>query len=463
MTVKKGENEAEYSTKKTLTYSLAGFTDVILFQFFTFLIFTFYYSVVQLDVNTITVIFIIWSIWNAFNDPFLGAISDKTSTKWGRRKPYIIAGLFPLLIVNILLWTPPIPADASTAIYFLAIIIIWEFFYTMYSLNQTSLFPEMFRDLEQRRKANTSIQFFQIMSLLIAFILPSVFIPKYDDPQYYSEFMITGIVISIICLVSGIVFIKYGIKERIEFSRDPEGAPSFINSLKYSLKNKSFRTYILGVFAFWYAFDLLPTIIPLYGDFVLGVDDSFVLSLLLATGFISAAFFVFLWRFIVGKLGAKKAFLLALASFIITLIPFMFISDPILGFISFAILGIGLSGALIVRDVAMSAIIDEDELKTGIRREAGFYGINGFMVKLSNVAVFISIALVFNSVGWEIFDPVGTTQETIVGLRILIFVFPSVFLGIGILSMLRFPITKEKYEQITDEVRKLHEEKLKRI
>ncbi len=137
----------------------------------------------------------------------------------------------------------------------------------------------------------------------------------------------------------------------------------------------------------------------------------------------------------------------------------MFISDAISAFIAFFILGIGIAGALIVRDVTISAIIDEDELKTGTRREGGFYGINGFIVKLSNVFVFITIAIVFNSVGWAIFDPVGTTEETIFGLRSLMFIFPAIFLGIGIIAILKFPITKEKYNQITEDVRKLHEQK----
>ncbi|MFX0071006.1 MAG: MFS transporter [Candidatus Hermodarchaeota archaeon] len=463
MSIDNNSSDLEYSTKNSTFYAFAGLTDVIFFQFFTFLIFTFYYAVVGLDINLITLAFIIWSIWNAINDPLLGTLSDKSNTKWGRRKPFIIAGVYPLVIVNILLWTPLRASPLITFFYFLIIMIIWEFFYTMYSVNQTALFPEMFRDLDQRTKANTIVQFFQIISLMIAFILPSFFIPKYDDPQYYTNYMYAGIALSIICGITATIFIKFGIKERPEFSKEHETAPSFIESLKYTFKNKAFRTYIVATFALWYAFGMLPTITPLYGSFVLGIDDSFILSLFLATAFISAAIFVFIWKPILRKFGAKKTYLYILATFIITLAPFMFISDMTSAFIAYFCLGIGLSGAMIIRDVSISAIIDEDELNTGTRREASYYGINGFMVKLTNVFVFISIALVFNSVGWAVFDPVGTSEETIFGLRSLMFLFPAFFLLLGFISMLKFPIDKEKYDQLSLEARKLHEVKKEKV
>ena len=453
-----------YSTKKAVFYSFAGFTDVVLFQFFTFLVFTFYYAVVGLHIFYITLGFAIWSVWNALNDPMLGAISDRTSTKWGRRKPFIVIGIIPLLIINILLWTPPLGSDQVIIfIYFLIIIILWEFFYTMWSLNQTSLFPELFRDLEQRAKANTIIQFFQIISLIIAFIFPSFFIPKYDDPQYRANYLVAAIVISIICMVSATIFIKFGLKERKEFSEDPKSAPSFFRSLKYTLGNKAFRFYIVGVFSLWFVFGMVPTIVALYGSVVLGIDNSLILSLLLATGFISAAFFVFLWRVVIRKLGVKKCFLAAILVLIITLSPFMFITDTISAFISFVCLGIGLSGALIVRDVAISVIIDQDEIKNGIRREAGFYGINGFMVKLTNVAVIICIALVFYGTDMLIFDPGSISAENVFGLRSLMFIFPAIFLILGLISMFFFPITKEKYEELTDEARKLHQQKREKL
>jgi GPH family glycoside/pentoside/hexuronide:cation symporter len=450
--------EEEYTLKKAVLYSFAGFTDVIFLQFFTFLIFTFYYSVVGLHVGLISLGFIIWSIWNAINDPMLGAISDRSGMKMGRRKPFIIIGLIPLLIVNVLLWTPPLEPKSLSFVYFLIVIIVWELFYTMYSLNQTSLFPEMFRDLDQRSKANTSIQFFQVISLLIAFLLPGIFIPDYKNPDYYSDYIISAIVISIICAIGGFIFIRYGLKERVEFSKEYVSAPSFKKALKYTFAHKSFKRYLWGNFSMWYAFNMIPTIMPLYGAICLGAEGM-VLSLILGTGFVAAAIFVFPWRFLINKLGAKGSYILSLIVFIITLIPLFFINTIALGFIFFAVLGFGLAGVLIVRDVTISAIIDEDELKNGVRREANFYGINGFFVKFSNVVVFLSIAIVFIGSDWAIFDIESITNATEIGLRSLMVIFPIFFLILGIIAMRGFPIDKERYDNLTMEARRLHTEK----
>jgi Na+/melibiose symporter-like transporter len=264
---------------------------------------------------------------------------------------------------------------------------------------------------------------------------------------------------AIIVGVSGGIFIKFGIKERLEYLKDSEKAPQIISSIKISLNNKAFRKNLVAYFTIYYVFGILPVITPLYGRFVLNIENSFILSLLLGVSFISAAIFTVFWRYISLKFGVKNGMLIALISFIFTLLPFMFINDIIGAFIAYIFVGLGISGAMFFRIIAASAIIDEDELITGIRREGAYMGSLILMNRLSIIAVFLSISLVFNIIGWTVFNPKLANEETILGLRSLMFIFPAVVLFIGVLSMLKFPINKERYEQIKIEIDRIHQEK----
>ncbi len=449
----------KYSNKKGILFGIGQFSDAIASQMFTIYVFTFYYSIIDLDINLITFGFILWSVWNAINDPLLGALSDRTKTKWGRRTPYMFASIIPLCIVIILLWTPPIDSAISSFIYFLVIMVLFDTFYTMYDLNYCALFPEMFQDLSVRAKASAFKQIFTVLGLLFAFLIPTFIITDLTDSAYITEYFYAGIVMSTIIFIGAIITIKFGIKERTEFSEDYKTAPSIITSLKYSLKNKSFRIFIIMNVAYWYVVGMLPIIVPLYGKTVLGINDATLLGLMLGLAFISAALFMALWRFIVVKVGMKKGVMISMVVFIITLAPFMLIFDITTAFIAFFFAGIGISGAIYFGDILLAAIIDEDELTIGTRRDGGYYGINALLTKLSTILVILSINVVFNSVGWATFDPVGTTDYTIFGLRSLMFIFPAVALLIGLIAIRKFPITKEKYDEIKLKLENLHNEK----
>ena len=464
MNVEKSNSSEKISKKTAIFYSFAGISDTMSYQMFTFYIFNFYFAVKLLPLEWVTIGFIIWTIWNAINDPLIGALSDRTSTKWGRRKPYIVCGIIPTCIILILLWTPPLTdSNISIFIYFLIIINLFDTFYTMYSLNQTSLFPEMFQNLEQRTKANNYVQIFNIIGLLFAAILPSLFVSEYVEPGHEMEYISASIFMAIIAIIFAFIFIVFGLKERKEYSKDPETAPSFFNSVKFTFKNKPFRIYVITNLAVWYIFGLIPIINPYFLRFNLNISDALTQSLFLALIFVSAIVFMLLWSKIFAKKGVKNGELIALGSVIITLMPFLLIWNIIGAIFAYIIVGFGFAGIMFGRDVMMSTIIDYDELETGIRREGAYYGVNALIIRLSTIAVYLSIALVFGTIGWKIYDPTIVTEWTHVGLRILMCILPSIAIGLGILSLIRFPITKEKDMEIKKKLEAMHKEKKAKV
>jgi GPH family glycoside/pentoside/hexuronide:cation symporter len=396
-------------------------------------------------------------------------LSDRTHTKRGRRIPWIIAAIGPLSLIMFLLFSPPLTFGVESTvvnfIYFFIIIIVFEFFYTMFSINQTSLFPEQFIDKDVRGKVNSIKQIFSVFGLIVAAILPSLFMKDPMVEDALPNWMVFSIILAIITFIFGFLFIRYGAKEKVEFKEDYKMAPGLFESIKLCVKSKSFRWYIPAEIANWFVYGMLPTVIPLYGRYVLGIEaESIELSILLGIGFISAAIFIIFWRWVAKKIGPRKAWMFSLSTWILTLLPFLFINSFEQGLIFFFIMGIGLAGSMVLIDLIVSDIIDEDEVNTGIRREAAYYGTNALFLRFSTVFVFLSVGFVFAGFGWEEYEPLSNDQALLViALKILMVALPAIALGIGVLALYKYPLDGERLKNVKEKLRELHQEKKSKI
>ncbi len=462
----KKREKSKFSYKKAASYGIGQLSDIASYQTFTFLTFTFYFAVVGFEIGWITLGFVIWSIWNSFNDTFIGYLSDRTHTRWGRRFPWIMLSLAPIAILLVLLFTPPITFGddgyVSNYAYFIIIIILFELFFTMYDINYTSLYPEIFISEEERTKGNNVRQLFAIFGLIAAFILPGVFISSYTSPKP-GEYPLFGLIVGIIVIIPGLIFLKLSPKERTEFKHDYKTAPNFFNAIKFCVKSKSFIRYIPAEIANWFVYGMLPTIVPLYAEFILGFTNPLMISLLLGLTFISAALFMtILWKPLVQRMGPRKSWLISMSIWIISLAPLFFLGPhmEVAAFIIFFLIGIGLSGSLYIIDIVIADIVDEDEVNSGIRREGGYYGVNIFFQRFATVFVFLIIGPVFLIADYDKFAPVNIPD---LGLRSLMFIFPAIALLIAIIAIYFYPLDGEKLREIKEKKGKLHQEKISKI
>ncbi|MHA1650770.1 MAG: MFS transporter [Candidatus Helarchaeota archaeon] len=466
-------SEIKYGFGVKFAHGIGNLVSQMTYQMFSFLIFTFYWAVVKLDINVITMGYIIWSIWNALNEPLAGYISDRTKSRWGRRIPYIAVSIIPLALIMVFLWTPVslLPRDLGNFIYFMVIIIAFDGVYTFAFMSHTALFPEMFQDEKERASANLYRQVLLVVGLICGFIIPTLLI---SDPeahlvsrtQVIAEYQQAGLIIAIITVIAMIITVKWGCKERPEFMRDAYKVPGFRKAISYSLKNRSFLTYVIVGLMFWTIVSVLPILINLYSRFALGIGagETIWTGILLGATFVFGAIFVYFWKFIKGRLGTKKTFIISMIVFGITLQPLLFITDRIQGLIVFAIIGLGLAGPMYLIDIVISHIVDEDELKTGVRREGMYYGMNGVMIRFSTVITFIAIAIVFNSTGWHIFGTeAGITPDQLLGLRLLMTVFPAILCAIGVISLLFYPLDEKRLQEIIQAKKELHIKKAEEI
>jgi GPH family glycoside/pentoside/hexuronide:cation symporter len=456
-------SEEKLSFKEKFLFGLSAIPDQLTYQVFQFLIFTFYFTVVQVPTVLMVIAYVLWGIWNAINDPLLGALSERTKHKgkWGKRKFFLLISIIPLCLTMVLLFFVPFSTGDKIAefFYFLIIITVFEFFYTLFDVNVNALFPEMFPTEKKRASTNLFIKGMTVVALILSALLPAIIVSDYvpDTPGeialIQNEYFLAAIIVAIITIVLAVPFLIKGIREREESEQDFEKRPSFIESLKVTLTNKTFVKFVIANTMVWYCFSILPIIIPIYADEVIGIDNALLVSIALMLAFVIAALAMPIHRKIGFKIGMRNAFILDMSIWIATLFPFFLITGPefeVAFIIITAIQGFPLSGALFFVDIIHGDVIDEDALKFGVKRSASYYGINAFIHRISIILVIVTMWTMFGTIGWEkqyefvVADPF----LKILGLKALMFIFPAVALVIGILFMKSYGLHGERLEQM---------------
>lgn len=343
------------------------------------------------------------------DESIIGFLSDTTRSRFGRRVPFIIAGTPFWVLFYILLWLPPIGAVSSFNIGYL-FFILWAFylFATISSIPYESLLPEI---------AKTSRERVSIASYQVYFALGGAAFGLLLSGFLKDSFGFIGMALFLGSL--GLIFRFVGLRgawSYIDF-KQPPAKLSFLKSLKITLQNRHFLTFLPSFVFFQIGAQLLILMTPFYVEVVLrqereGMFSSIILAAAMAGIFTSLP----LAKKFARMRGKRIVFLSSLVagSLFLPLLFFMGfipIISPILQSLVFVYLaGFIVSAVYLMPSPLIADIVDNDETKTGFRREAIYYGSQNFFEKAA-----ISVTpLIFSGLLL-----LGSTVENPIGIRLV--------------------------------------------
>ncbi len=424
----------------------------------------FYNDIVGLDSSVITIVLLLFMVWNTINDPIFGYLSDSGEAKEGvgKRLPWMRRFNIPFAIFFALLWFSPIGDTWQNGLYFLIMYLLYDTCYTIVVLNFCALLADMTANTLERSRIQLVGGIFGGFSAIISLIVPAFFL---TGDIVLRDFQMVMVVIALVCFVS-IQLCAY--KTKIRFIGEQKEALGIIESIKLSFKNKSFVVLVLSNFTMVFLTAVVTGSLFYYIEYVLGLTGVALIYPIIFTvsGCIVGAVLLMRW---IENVGLKTGMLRGMVICGIGLISSTFLDGWIL-YVLMAFIGFGIIMPLLTFNVMVGELADEDEMKTGTRREGMFFGFNALLTKPAGsiAGTFIVLMLDF----FEFVRPIPIdnvfisqpqTDFTIMGMKIMFGLVPGIFVLLGAWIFTHYELYGERLEKVKDFLRSKNQNQIQQI
>jgi GPH family glycoside/pentoside/hexuronide:cation symporter len=427
-----------------MLYSLSSFGIAIPAESLGGIIAFYIVDVMNLPATWFATFWIFYTIYNAFNNPLLGYLSDRTKSRWGRRIPYILFGSLPYVIIYALLFWSPYNGKVNPyalLLYFGILIVIWEGLYTAVATGYYSLLPEMFPDYEERTDVAAKMNIFQIIGLLIGVALPPLM----------AEYIGWGWMAVILAVISGIA-IYAGLPAMFEVKKEDTYFP-LGEAFKATFINRSYIMVTISQTMRFFGTGVLQMGMLFYVKYCLQADPA-TASLIFGVSFLLAAALLYPWKYwVANRLDSRRTLMIANAIMIVGMIPLGFGNSLTVALIAAAIIGVGLSGLVLIGDVIVAEVVDEDEVKTGVQRAGMYFGMTGLLITLGGLLVSAVFGIIVPLFGYDTMLDVQPATVNL-GFRIFLTVPSIIGFALAIVALYFYPLHGDRLKEIRAELAK---------
>lgn len=426
---------------------------------FSVFLLTFYNQVLGMDAWLVSLALVMALVFDALIDPFLGNLSDRTYTKWGRRLPWLYAAPIPLAIVWYILWSPPVDGPPSFWT-LLGLAIVVRLLLSACEVPSISLVPEITRDYDER----TTLFRFRFLfgwtsGLLTLFLAYQVFLR--DDllaVEGYRQYGLFGAIV-----IAAAVLFSAATQHRYVAGYPAQRPPPFklrqvFGEIVEAFSEKAFLIFAAGALAAYVSQGMTFALSNYLYYFVWELSEGQLAIYPLVLFFSVVAVFVTLSRLHLAYGKAKTGAVATLMAMIVTLTPYAL---RYLGFwpelgstqgaallFVFILFGNAATVAALVSATSMVAeIIEAYQERSGRRAEASFYAGNWLVQKCATGVGILFAGAMLSVVAFPSGVQPGAIAAPIIAELVLFYCIATFVLGlVSAYWLARFPISREEHE-----------------
>ncbi|MFW5861080.1 MAG: MFS transporter [Spirochaetota bacterium] len=403
------------------------------------------------------IIFLISKGWDAISDPLMGLITDRTRTRFGRRRPYFLAGVIFIFLAFFMMWYPiNFENEMHRFLYVLVAYVFYSTVYTMVMIPYFAMASEITLDYDERTSVTTFRIVFSSTSSLLCAVIPLEIVKYFNDER--TGFLAMAIIFGVFF---GLPYLAtfFATTERKEFQMEQKKF-NFRETFIEPLKLPTFMNFLFMYLFAMTTMDIIMSVMMYFMTYYIGrpEETSYVLGVMLVVQILALPVF----QQISNRKGKRNTYMYAALWWVVIMGMSFWMTPALPGWVVYvfgAMIGIGSGGLVIMVYSILPDVPDVDELYSGLRREGTYSGLITFLRKLSSA---LGIYIVSNVIQFSGFKkPVENTVDGVVQLvkqqqspefiftlKILLAVLPVVFLAIGIYNAWHYRLTPETHERL---------------
>jgi glycoside/pentoside/hexuronide:cation symporter, GPH family len=416
----------------------------LFFTIMGFYLLNFMTDVARLGAGLAGTAMMVGKVCDAVTDPTVGYLSDRTRSRWGRRRPWMFWGAIFLFFTMILQYTNPrIESQIWLFLWMAVAYCLLTTAYTMVNIPYGSLTPELASGFDERTTLNAFRMSFAVVGTFIGALGVRQIVSLFPtaDAGWTGMAAIMGGVMLVTALIT-----VFTVREPARAAEEASEQQGFFKTYAAAFKNKPFMLALAT-----YAFHICGTSIVqgsliYYFKYIYGGTASFELALVCLLLPVLPA--IWIWTAVSKRIGKKWAYNIGMGIVAVgVMVIFLFARQlgPTFFYAVMAVAGLGFATNYVMPFAIVPDTVELDYAENGVRREGAFYGLWNFMNKVG-----VALANLINGLILSAFGYVANAEQTDrarLGIQLLVGPVPAVFFVAGVVALSFYPISRKFYEE----------------